>query len=66
MFDTPFWICCVILSKETLASVRIMNHVHRSDKENIIIPTEKLDWKNECAVGCSRVSLFDVALENSL
>ena len=27
-FDTPFWICCVILSKETLASVRVMNHVH--------------------------------------
>ena len=28
MFDTPFWICCVILSKETLASVKVMNHVH--------------------------------------
>jgi hypothetical protein len=28
MFDTPFWICCIILSKETLASVRVMNHVH--------------------------------------
>ena len=25
---TSFWICCVILSKETLASVRVMNHVH--------------------------------------
>jgi hypothetical protein len=27
-FDTLFWICFVILSKETLASVRVMNHVH--------------------------------------
>ena len=27
-FDTPFWICCVILSKVTLASVRVMTHVH--------------------------------------
>jgi hypothetical protein len=26
--------------------------LQRSDKENIIFPTEKLDWKNECAVDC--------------
>jgi hypothetical protein len=65
MFDTPFWLCCVILSKETLASARVMNHVHSVTFFHRYIvsvdnrfPKSYLLWKRGQSISTETVMLF--------